>query len=566
MADAFATLCRGARFTAAQKVVLHNTQKAAEDTEVDQHKVVRELDFFANTARQAAPATPATDTKTDDTEPTKKKKKRGGKRRRKSSGDDHHEDGADTDEHTTDGQVVDHQAEEAEAQVLREMMQITCDGPDPPLLVRTFDEFENRFHCPKWLTTNVQNHRWTEPTAVQMQSISAIATRRDCLIGAPTGSGKTGAYLLPILHLLKSPSPTVGARCLIIVPVHELAQQIQREANQLAQNSGIRVKLLTKANARATEQKYDVMITTPLRLVGLIREQSVDLNTVSFVVFDEADKLFEMGFLEQVDEILAACTNPQIVRCLFSATIPKRVEELARTILRHPLFVVVGKRNAAVASVEQKLVYVGGEEGKILAVRQLLQQGGCQPPILIFVESKERAKELFRELVYDNINVDVIHADRTLAQRESIVDNFRLGKLWVLITTDVLGRGVDFKGVNVVINFDFPNSITSYIHRIGRTGRAGHQGKAFTLFTNNDVDMSLLRGVANVIRNSGGDVPDWMLKLSKPKQSKRRHIERTAAEREHISTVPKYLKKIASHKRQIVEQSKQRKQRLQQTE
>jgi ATP-dependent RNA helicase DDX52/ROK1 len=161
------------------------------------------------------------------------------------------------------------------------------------------------------------------------------------------------------------------------------------------------------------------------------------------------------------------------------------VEELARTFMRDPVRVIIGLKNSATESIKQQLVFVGQEEGKMIAIRQLLTKG-IRPPVLIFVQSIDRAKELFHELVFDRINVDVIHAERTKAQRDTIIQNFRLGKIWVLISTELMARGIDFKGVNLVINYDFPQSVASYIHRIGRTGRAGHEGEAITYFTKED--------------------------------------------------------------------------------
>jgi ATP-dependent RNA helicase DDX52/ROK1 len=182
---------------------------------------------------------------------------------------------------------------------------------------------------------------------------------------------------------------------------------------------------------------------------------------------DESDKLFEMGFVEQIDAVVASCTHPSITRSLFSATLPDSVEELARTIMHDAVRIVIGERNSAAQTVKQRLVFVGTEEGKLLALRQIFKES-LQPPVLIFVQSKERAQELHRELENDDIKVDSIHADRTQAQRDAAVEKFREGKTWVLIATDLLGRGMDFKGVNVVINYDFPHTSASYIHRVGR--------------------------------------------------------------------------------------------------
>ena len=169
--------------------------------------------------------------------------------------------------------------------------------------------------------------------------------------------------------------------------------------------------------------------------------------------------------------------------------------------------------------------------------------------MLIFLQSKERAKELFKELIYDGINVDVIHADRTQLERDNIVNSFRAGRIWVLLCTELMGRGIDFKGVNLVINYDFPNSAISYIHRIGRTGRAGRKGRAVTFFTEDDGIN--LRSISNVMKNAGCPVPEYMLKMKRPNKTARRKLAKIVPERETISTQLKF-KSISSsqdHKR-----------------
>ena len=170
------------------------------------------------------------------------------------------------------------------------------------------------------------------------------------------------------------------------------------------------------------------------------------------------------------------------------------------------------------------------------------------PPVIIFVQSRERAAALFKELVYDGINVDVIHADRTKKQRDTIIKKFRIGETWVLIATDLMARGMDFKGVNCVINYDFPQSTVSYVHRIGRTGRAGRKGKAITFFT--ESDMKYLRSIANVMKISGcEDVPEWMLKLKKQNRSERKYMKKYAPKRSRISTTSGFDKKKRNNKR-----------------
>lgn len=227
------------------------------------------------------------------------------------------------------------------------------------------------------------------------------------------------------------------------------------------------------------------------------------------LVLDEADRLLEMGFLKQIDEIITACSHPNVVRCLFSATIPADVEQLAETFLNDPIRVIIGLRNAAADTVAQRLEFCGNDSGKLLALSSLFKKG-VNPPVLIFVESANRAKQLYEQLMLEGISVDYIHARRSDQQNYEVVRNFRLGKVWVLICTDVMARGLDFKGVRLVINYDFPSNVVSYIHRIGRTGRAGTQGEAVTYFTYKD--MRNLKEVAEVVRRSGFEVPDWMIK------------------------------------------------------
>ena len=238
------------------------------------------------------------------------------------------------------------------------------------------------------------------------------------------------------------------------------------------------------------------------------------------------------GFLGQIDEVLGACNHPKVQRALFSATMGPRVQQLVDAVLRQPVRVTVGVPQAGNSNIEQRLTFVGREEGKVLAFRQLIQRGEMRPPALIFVQSKERAKQLHSELASDGIKVDAIHSDRNVEERDTVVRDFRLGKVWVLVTTDLLARGVDFKGVNMVVNFDFPPSSVAYIHRIGRTGRAGRKGLAVTFFT--EADMSALRSIANVVKLSGGNVPSWMLGLNKERRDVARRREIKAPHRKRI--------------------------------
>ncbi|KAI7878749.1 DEAD-domain-containing protein [Lichtheimia hyalospora FSU 10163] len=406
-----------------------------------------------------------------------------------------------------------------EAEAFRKAKRIRVYGTDVPNPFCAFQDLASEaYNLKPQLYTNLHNSQYKTPTPIQMQSIPIMLNGRDLMACAPTGSGKTLAYLLPILQDLGEPSK-VGYRALIIAPTRELAQQIHRELVKISAGTDIKINVLTKASAASksqnpqSRQKFDILISTPKRLIFAVREKQIDLSQVRHLVLDEADKLMDLGFLEQTDEIFAACSGPNVRKYMFSATFTGQVEDLAKTVMKDPIEVVIGSRNAATETIKQELIFTGSEAGKMVALRQYIQKG-IKPPVLIFVQSIDRAKELFHELVYDGINVEVIHSDRTQAQRDNIINQFRLGNIWVLIATELMARGLDFKGVNLVINYDIPQTVASYIHRIGRTGRAGRAGEAVTYYTKDD--MQYLRSIVNVMKESGCQVPDWMLKLKKP--------------------------------------------------
>ncbi|CAO3587530.1 unnamed protein product [Absidia cylindrospora] len=416
------------------------------------------------------------------------------------------------------------------------------------------------------LLRNLRDSKYTTPTPIQMQAVPIMINERDLMACAPTGSGKTMAYLLPILHDLKK-HDKVGYRALIIAPTRELAQQIDRELTRLAAGTKIKSHLLTKSFTAADKtqlpeqrQKFDILISTPMRLIYAVKEKEVDLSQVRHLILDEADKLLDHGFLEQTDEIFAAFSGSPVRKAMFSATFSSTIEELAQTVMKNPIRIVVGAKNAATETIKQQLLFTGNEAGKMVALRQYVRKG-IKPPILIFVQSIDRAKELFKELVFDGINVEVIHSDRTKAQRESIIDQFRLGRIWVLIATELMARGLDFKGVNLVINYDFPQTIESYIHRIGRTGRAGRQGEAITYYTKDDFDY--LKSIVTVMRESGCEVPEWMLSVKKANKKKRSKLRQGRVERDTIDTTPKYDLKKAKKLKAMIEGSKRRKRKAQ---
>ncbi|XP_011910500.1 PREDICTED: probable ATP-dependent RNA helicase DDX52 isoform X2 [Cercocebus atys] len=378
---------------------------------------------------------------------------------------------------------------------LRNKHKIHVQGTDLPDPIATFQQLDQEYKINSRLLQNILDAGFQMPTPIQMQAIPVMLHGRELLASAPTGSGKTLAFSIPILMQLKQPA-NKGFRALIISPTRELASQIHRELIKISEGTGFRIHMIHKAAVAAkkfgpkSSKKFDILVTTPNRLIYLLKQDppGIDLTSVEWLVVDESDKLFEdgkTGFRDQLASIFLACTSHKVRRAMFSATFAYDVEQWCKLNLDNVISVSIGARNSAVETVEQELLFVGSETGKLLAMRELVKKG-FNPPVLVFVQSIERAKELFHELIYEGINVDVIHAERTQQQRDNTVHSFRAGRIWVLICTALLARGIDFKGVNLVINYDFPTSSVEYIHRIGRTGRAGNKGKAITFFTEDD--------------------------------------------------------------------------------
>lgn len=477
--------------------------------------------------------------------------------------------------------------------------------PDP---ISAFDELES----PSWwneknsfqslksvLVRNIESGKWINPTPIQMQAIPSLLNRRDVLGCAPTGSGKSGAFIIPTLFLTsisdalfykkntaEKGDHTQKIRALLLAPSRELASQLHREVERLGEGKvgGIRSALLSKSNAATIcansaagkSKGLDVLISTPLRLVECLKEEDgrkLDLGSVRVVVLDEADRLLDASdgkdandkkasgsshvktFLEQIDTILSHVPSTA-VRALFSATIGSSVRHLAESILRNQVDISTGIKsgNSTAAgvndNVSQSLMFVGKEEGKLLAIRQIIAKG-ITPPVIIFMQSKERAQALYLELMYDNVHVDVIHAGKSQAARDAAVARFRKGETWVLICTDLCARGLDFKAVNMVINYDLPTSGVTYVHRIGRCGRGGRKGEAITLFTEQDFDH--LRNIANIMKISGCDVPAWMLSVKGKKGNKNKPVKRKT-----IDTTPSYDKKKRNKRKQCKQASKKR--------
>lgn len=386
-------------------------------------------------------------------------------------------------------------------------------GDDVPQPIRSFKLLFERYDIAKHLRDAVAKSGFQAPTAVQSQVIPIMMDRREIVASAPTGSGKTLAFVVPIIHQLKEPKRLGSFRAVILAPTRELAKQIHREALWISQGSNLKIHHLKDVKEAAKKfspeslYKYDVLVTTPNRLSALLKTDppAISLHKLEWLIIDECDRLFEMGFKDDLTTIYKHClTSDKCCRAMFSATLEDKLVEWAKIQMTNVVVVNVGGKNRAQLNVQQELIYVGNEAGKMISLRDLIHSG-IDVPALIFVETKEKAKHLASEFLFDDLNIDFIHSERDQKERDTIVSMFREGKIWFLVCTDLMGRGIDFKGVNVVINYDCPKKAVSYIHRVGRTGRAGRSGKAITFVAKED--RGVLPQIVNVMRKSNCEIP-----------------------------------------------------------
>ncbi|KAF2868623.1 P-loop containing nucleoside triphosphate hydrolase protein [Massariosphaeria phaeospora] len=493
-----------------------------------------------------------------------------------------------------------------------------------PQPLASFAELRTRYGISRRLAENLREQGYKVPTEVQLGALPLLLGKRtgdsnsstvtdpsgaglagdvDLLTVAPTGSGKTIAFLVPIINALLSEAKTsnrsAGPRAVVIAPTRELASQIVNEARKLAKGTGIKAALMKKGmevveraednvseeandspepsdeehgsasddsdtgaqmvqqpkrrKRRAELVKADILVATPLALLNALKLQDdkfADLPSIRHLVLDEADVLLDPLFREQTLALWNVCTNPKLRVGLWSATMGSNIEALTTSTLtarwtslspppnvpRPPLIrLVVGLKDTAIPNISHQLTYAATEQGKLLGLRQLLHPTmssststtpSLRPPFLVFTQTIPRAIALHSELLYDippqaggSTRLAVLHADLGAAARDAIMTRFRRGEIWVLITTDLLARGVDFRGLNGVVNYDVPNSAAGYVHRVGRTGRAGRDGGVAVTFYTQD-DIPYVKNIANVIRASEklrgvgedeGSVKQWLL-------------------------------------------------------
>jgi ATP-dependent RNA helicase RhlE len=337
---------------------------------------------------------------------------------------------------------------------------------------------------------------YERPTPVQEQAIPLVLEGRDLMAGAQTGTGKTAAFALPILQRLLpqasgSASPARHpVRALVLTPTRELAVQVASSFRDYGRHVPLRTTVVyggVDMNAQIQELRrgIEVLVATPGRLLDHVQNKTVMLNQVSVLVLDEADRMLDMGFLPDIKRIIALLPKTR-QNLLFSATFPDEIRTLAKTLLRNPAEVQVAPRNAVTELVTHVLHPVAREKKREL-LAYLVQTRGLKQ-VLVFTGTRIGANRLAHQLRRDRIHADAIHGDKTQAEREAALADFKSGKTAVLVATDVASRGLDIEGLPQVINFDVPHSPEDYVHRIGRTGRAGLTGEAISLVAPEDLE------------------------------------------------------------------------------
>lgn len=343
------------------------------------------------------------------------------------------------------------------------------------------------------LLSSISELGYQTPTEVQTEAIPHALAGRDLLVGAQTGTGKTAAFALPIIQSLAQGTDERRLRALIVVPTRELAQQVYESFHELSSDTnlvtvaaygGTSIRVQTSRLAKGC----DILIATPGRLLDHLYCGNITLKHLSTLVFDEADRMLDMGFLPDIKRILKRC-KPERQTMFFSATFDKKIKNIAYEILSDPVEIQVSPSNSTATTVEQ-LVYPVDRKRKAELLAFLIGSRNWQQ-VLVFTKTKQGSDQLAKELALDGIKAASINGDKSQGARQKALDDFKNGKVRALIATDVAARGLDIEKLEQVVNFDMPYKPEDYVHRIGRTGRAGQIGIAISLMSPNEEDSLL---------------------------------------------------------------------------
>ncbi|CAH8385375.1 unnamed protein product [Eruca vesicaria subsp. sativa] len=407
---------------------------------------------------------------------------------------------------------------------------IETSGDNVPPAVNTFAEID----LGEALNLNIRRCKYVKPTPVQRHAIPILLAGRDLMACAQTGSGKTAAFCFPIIsgimkdqHVLQRPrgSRTVYPLAVILSPTRELASQIHDEAKKFSYQTGVKVVVAyggTPINLqlRELERGVDILVATPGRLNDLLERARVSMQMIRFLALDEADRMLDMGFEPQIRKIVEQMDMPpRGVRqtLLFSATFPREIQRLAADFLANYIFLAVGRVGSSTDLIVQRVEFVldSDKRSHLMDLLHAQRENGIQGKqalTLVFVETKRGADSLENWLCINGFPATSIHGDRSQQEREVALKSFKSGRTPILVATDVAARGLDIPHVAHVVNFDLPNDIDDYVHRIGRTGRAGKSGLATAFF--NDGNTSMARSLSELMQEANQEVPAWLTRYA----------------------------------------------------
>uniref|UniRef100_A0A3Q2YLV7 ATP-dependent RNA helicase DDX42 n=1 Tax=Hippocampus comes TaxID=109280 RepID=A0A3Q2YLV7_HIPCM len=385
---------------------------------------------------------------------------------------------------------------------LRQKLNLRVSGAAPPKPCTSFAHFS----FDEQLMHQIRKSEYTQPTPIQCQGVPIALSGRDMIGIAKTGSGKTAAFIWPMLvHIMdqKELEPGDGPIAVIVCPTRELCQQIHAECKRFGKAYSLRSVAVYGGGsmweqAKALQDGAEIVVCTPGRLIDHVKKKATSLQRVSYLVFDEADRMFDMGFEYQVRSI-ASHVRPDRQTLLFSATFRKKIERLARDILMDPIRVVQGDIGEANEDVTQVVEMLPSGTDKWSWLTRRLVEFTSSGSVLIFVTKKANSEELATNLTQEGYSLGLLHGDMDQSERNKVISDFKKKNLPVLVATDVAARGLDIPSIRTVVNYDVARDIDTHTHRIGRTGRAGEKGVAYTLLTNKDTTFA-----GDLVRNLEG--------------------------------------------------------------
>ena len=383
-------------------------------------------------------------------------------------------------------------------------------------------------------------YKYEYPTSIQSISIPLIHQNKNIIAVSETGSGKTLSYIIPCFHNsflkklknVKKNIKNINDKILIILPTKELAKQIYNESllfNKYYCENNLRIKYINTSVILSINTEYenflkntDVYIGTPNNISKLINLCKDDiLNLVNYIIFDESDKYFELGFIDIIEQMLQIISKKNnISKIFFSATISENLIEIINNNYADSVKIRIGAKNLPARNILQEFIYCSNEEGKITELKNIFHKK-IDFPILVFIDGVNKIKYVYKKIKYECPNIECMFSKINKKEREEQINKFRIGDIFVLLCSDLLSRGIDFKNVKTIINYDCPYKITNYIHRIGRTGRAGKKGNAITFLEEKDKDyLFYISRLINDMKNEKYEniiCPDWLANLCKNK-------------------------------------------------